>query len=80
MRIYNYHGRLPHLKSGPVPKMAVMMKSHTSDGIDENIQEHEPKIRKDFPETWLFEHFSFQDNDTEEYVELFQKKNNNNLC
>jgi hypothetical protein len=74
MRIYNYRGRLPNAKSGPMPKMAVMKISHNSDGIDENIQEHEPQIRKDFPETWLFEHFSVQDNDTEEYVKFFQKK------
>ncbi|CAH1708831.1 unnamed protein product [Chironomus riparius] len=67
MRIYNHHGRLTHLKGGPVPKMTLMRKASAPDGIDENIQVTEPKIRKDFPETWLFETFSCQENDTEEY-------------
>lgn len=35
---------------------------------DEISQEIQPKIRKDFPETWLFEDFSPQENDTTEYV------------
>lgn len=70
MRIYNHHGRHPHLKGGPVPKMAVMRKANAPNGIEENIQIQEPKIRKDFPETWLFENFSFQENDTEEYVKF----------
>lgn len=57
-----------NLKGGPMPKVMVLK---TSNSIKDTNELIEVKIRKNFPESWLFEGFSVQDNDTEMYVDIF---------
>lgn len=52
-------GRFPQKVSKARGKMAMMpaifrKKSKTPSQIDKNIQRHEPKIRKHFPETFIW--------------------------